>query len=292
MIKKSFLACLLIFITYSGIFLFRPQTEVATHQWQENMIKAQKYLYSNQDTIRQVILGTSLACCILKDSIPDHYNMAFSGLSIYDGLNVIRQKKTLPESVFIETNYTLKAASENFSDDLFSPVLFPLRKYLVSLRDGRQPLAIAGIVLRNVVSSLTGPEYNSNFKKKEGLFDKMLKIHTKEYTEVPDNSQLNEKYSVLKKQVDFLKQHGVKVVFFEMPVNPALADLPKAKITRETLHRYFPASDYQYIAMPECSGYVTGDGVHINLEEAKTYSSYFRSEAEKLTRRTSLIPDK
>ena len=68
----------------------------------------------------------------------------------------------------------------------------------------------------------------------------------------------------------------MNVVFFEMPVNNQLANMPQAKIIRASFYTYFPASKYRYI-QPDFFQYKTIDGLHLDPEEAYRYTLYLKS---------------
>jgi hypothetical protein len=268
--------------------------KVIQHQWQDNIVKAQTLLYNESDTIRNIVVGSSLSGRLVMDSIPDFYNLSFSGQSIFDGLNLLRHKKELPENIFIEMNVVTRRESEDFKTTLFSPVPYTLRKYIVSLRDDRQPLAIIGNCLKKLLDRLsrlaralfgvkTGimvEAKEENKFSKNDLFQKMLDLQVKSYSEKPDEDFLNKQIHLLKDHVLFLRENKCQVIFFEMPVDPVLTQLPLAKNIRNEFHKHFPKTEFSYIEMPDCLEYPTGDGVHLLNDAAIKYTSYFRATAK------------
>ncbi len=142
MIKKSILTFLILFVIYSVVVTTKPSIGASQHQWQRNVIKAQKFLFNETDTIKNVIVGSSLSSRLVVDNLPGFYNLSFDGLCIYDGLKIIRNKKALPQNVFIETNVLLRDESKDFTDALFSPILYFLTKHLIALRADKQPIGI------------------------------------------------------------------------------------------------------------------------------------------------------
>ncbi|HLZ16795.1 MAG TPA: hypothetical protein VKQ08_07135 [Cyclobacteriaceae bacterium] len=47
-----------------------PKLHSSQHQWQDNLIKAQEYIYGERDTTGDIIVGSSLSCRLAMDSLP------------------------------------------------------------------------------------------------------------------------------------------------------------------------------------------------------------------------------
>jgi hypothetical protein len=110
----------------------------------------------------------------------------------------------------------------------------------------------------------------------------MLEIQFGNYSKLPGKEELNESFSILKTHVTYLQEHGVNIVFFEMPVNSKLVNLPKANIIRQTFYENFPESKFNYIPLQDSVTYKTTDGVHLNSNEAVEYTRYFRQNMKNI----------
>jgi hypothetical protein len=100
------------------------------------------------------------------------------------------------------------------------------------------------------------------------LDERMLDVQMRDYAEAPNDRLLAD--------VFYLRSRGVRVSFFEMPVNPRLISLPKAQRIREAIHAAFPAGRFPYIELPsDWASYVTTDGIHLTPMEASRYTQYF-----------------
>src|SRR5262249_7428133 len=128
---------------YSMMLSFSPELSASQAQWQQNLHKAERFLYTD-DKPKAVIVGTSLAARLRLERVAGYENVSFSGLSIFDGLSVLRHKDKLPSVVYIETNGLLRTSDRNFSETLFAPVPFLLRRRVMALRADKQPLALIG----------------------------------------------------------------------------------------------------------------------------------------------------
>jgi hypothetical protein len=110
-------------------------------------------------------------------------------------------------------------------------------------------------------------------------------LEVKDYSEKPDPKLLDEQFQLLRNEVSYLVSRGVRIVFFEMPVNSQLTGLPKAQIIRESFYSVFPRQQYRYMDMPDPAAYKTADGIHLSRKEAIQYTRFFNEQAKKLTNR-------
>lgn len=270
---------------YSGFITMKPKLSSSQHQWQDNVIKAQKYIYNENDTMYDVIIGSSLSCRLRMDSLQGFYNLSFGGQSIFDGLKILEKSENLPRNVYIETNVLLRGESKSFTNSLFSPFQYYTGKYFLSLRADKQPIPISigyfmafKRVLKNKIEKLSNKIDNpkSNIQR-DDLSNKMLNLQIKSYSIQPDSTLLNNRLMELMSYIEFLKQNNVNIYFFEMPVNYKLIELPKTKTIRAKLYEIFPKYEYNYIKT-DSSKYITGDGVHLTNDEALKYTFFFKQQ--------------
>ena len=127
MIKKSILCFAVLFGLHLSIVLLNPTMGMATHQWQDNVIKAQQFIYAEESDT--VMVGTSLSARIIRDSIPTVRSVSFGGCAVEDGLKIILSKGNFPKYILAETNLFFldgnpelvsKIASEVGTDDIKS----------------------------------------------------------------------------------------------------------------------------------------------------------------------------
>ena len=295
MIKKSIITAISLFTIYTVFTLwFAPKWwNAGQNQWHSNLSKAQNFMYDDTSCIEKVIVGSSLSCRIVNDSLPSITNFAFSGQSIFDGLNIISKKSVTPKVIFVEMNVVLRPEMPDFTSTLNSPILFYPRKTLPSLRFDKQPLAILGKQLNYYVMSkiFYRPHAIQPVKKQtekmsseitNNLFSSMLDLQIKKYSIPPTEQLITEAFIRLKEYTDLLEKKGSKFVFFEMPVNDNLNYLPQAISVREAFYRYYPKSKYQYIPLPKFMQCKTTDGAHLTHSEAITYTNYFKTKLNNL----------
>ena len=213
MIKKALYTFLILIVGYTlFVSYLAPKWWYASqHQWQDNVICAQHYLYGDKSKIKNVILGSSLSCRIMADSLPDTYNLSLNGLSIFDGLNVLRHQANAPENVLIEMNVVVREASEEFNHALYSPFLYYPRKVMMSLREDKQPIAIIGS-LPKLMKSMLNPQkaVKNEFEKiqetDDSFFNTMLEIQKKLYSQSPSTELLDKTFALLRERVSELEK--------------------------------------------------------------------------------------
>jgi len=278
MIKKTILTALVLFLGYSFfIKAIAPRWwQTSQHLWQDNIIKAQKFIYSD-NPFNNVIVGSSLSYLLLTDSLPNTFSLSFGGQSVFEGLNILVRSKNIPKCLFIEMNFILRPENKQFTKALNSRILYYSRKAFPVLRDENQPLGAIGryIELRASKFALQS-KLEIQTSAASNIFEELLTIQKKRYAELPDPAVADDAFRRLKKYIYTLENRGVKITFFEMPVDKSLNNSPRANLIRGMFHRHFAASHYQYVPIPEWTNYETTDGLHLTHNEALLYTIYFR----------------
>jgi hypothetical protein len=290
MIKRSIITFLILFVVYNIIVTKKPNIGASQHQWQRNVIKAQKYIYNDGQTFQNVIVGSSLSARFLMDSLPEFYNLSFDGKSIYDGLDIIKNTKTLPKNVFIETNVILRDQSPDFTNSLFSPILFFLNEHLVALRADKQPIGIfiwtfkdiKNVILKklnftNDNQSINKQDVHNKQADNEVLFTKMLDMQIANYSKPPETLDVQNKLALLTTYINFLRTNHVNVYLFEMPIHPAIFELPQASIVRKEINKIFDKNRVTFLSN-DTTAYHTTDGLHLDQAEALNYTIFFKQE--------------
>ena len=283
MIKKTLFSFILVFGMYTLVIILYPNVSTTNPLYWDNTMKTENYLYNNSDTLNHVILGTSLSCRLVMDSLPMFYNLAFTGRSIYDGLEIVIHREKLPKTIFIETNFALRKEAKDFTDDLLSPFNFYLKKYCISLRQDKQPLGFIKPIALYLLTNSSGKVANNTSSEpiNKDVFNKILGMKVVDYSSIPSNDFVDHQFLILKKDIQFLQSKGVNIVFFEMPINSRLVGLPLTRTIKDKFSEYFPSNKFNYIKPPDHLNYETSDGDHLNIQEAIDYTIYFRNEAKR-----------
>jgi len=268
------------------------------HVRQINMVKVQDYVFGKNKKF--VIVGSSLSSISLTSSRSEDYSdLSFPGSSIYDGLEIIKKSGFIPRVIFIEANYFHKVSYKiiEMNKITFMPVVFDLKKNIPILQEKYQPMnVLMPYIIKRIhaVKNKIG-DFSHNEKieqsavmlsegvsREKSFFSEILKLYMKEYNKIPDARSLNTGITLLKKYIGYFEDRGVKIIFFEMPVEEILCSAPRAVHLRTYLRKQFRPSDYEYIPLPDCSLYKTSDGIHLNPESEAIYKNYFFNEVDKI----------
>lgn len=285
MIKRSLIIFAILFALFNIAATYtQPDDKYAQSDFQKNVINADKYIYSDIN-YKAVILGSSLGYRMQTDSLPGFYNLALSGMSVYDGGAVLLSRKLLPKTVFIEINIIQRPKSESFSPEFESPVYAFFKRIFPALRTENQPVILIKKAIDQIKAS-AGSNHVSKSRHKiaarniylpDRLFKPLLAIQIKDYSK-RDTALANAAIVSLKQLVQKIEARGSKVILFEMPVNPIIQQSPKATLIKELVARNFP--HHEFIAIPSTT-FKTRDGLHLAQKEAVDYTLYFKEQATK-----------
>lgn len=194
----------------------------------------------------------------------------------------------MPKRVFIETNIVFKKENNDFTDALFNPVSYNLKKMMPSLRDGKQPVFIVYsrslrllIMVEDGIKKWLGKDTRKSASA-NNTFEVAIASTLKYFSAKPGKAERDSTFSNLDYYVRKLMSRGVKVIFFELPVNCRITKSPLHQIVRKTfLDRYTP-DKFVYLPTPDCIHYKTSDGIHFTFDDALKYTSFFKTEMDKL----------
>lgn len=303
MIVKSIFTTFILFTGYWLLVSNKQQSQIinAQHQWQENVIKAQQYVYSNK-VADNIIIGSSLSSR-LTDSLllsSKFYNLSFGGQSVYDGLDIVCSHSVYPKKIFIEVNMLKRSADKVFTNGILHPVLYPVRKLVSPLKEVYQPanylngiiLTIGERAIDRFTNLLFNPILNKFHSSKKNastskvnmpdLFESLVVRQVVAFNETIDSSIFNKQMRFLYEKCTYLKNKGVDVYFFEMPLHPQLENTNQMKHIRNALVNLFPKNEYSVLPKPDYSNYSTTDGLHLNPKNALKYTETFLEQTKQI----------
>lgn len=268
MIKKSIYCLLILFVLHLCIVLLNPSLGMPTHQWQDNIVKAQSYYYS--DKADTVMVGTSLSARIIGDSIPSVKSVAFGGCAVKDGLQLILSKKELPKYVLVETNLILRKGNSEVVSKTTTGVIPLIKDWIPSLRERYEPIClIASLMMSSTGMNSQATKSKVNTKRLEASINRML-----ENDKVIPDEEAESRLKEIKELIHEIEGKGTQIVFFEMPVNEKLLNLKKFTQARDVMQKEFPRNTYMYIPT-DTTKYLTTDGEHLSLDEQQRFSHFF-----------------
>ena len=283
--KTSILVAIVLIGSY-GVLLgygqMEPATPIQTY-WKKNRNTVATYLHANKASV--VFTGSSLTAPLnFNEDAPCVYNFGLIGESALTGLDVIVMSAHNPHTVFVEINfperdsnkYLISDASgflaRNFPEFIYtSPVNLVgarLSNFYYFLRDGRRQ-----------ETKVTAPLEAEVVRKSEIALQR-------EILNTPLSSiLLATQISTFGAQVKNLEQKGVKVIFYEMPLNPELQNSNQAIQVRDAFRSAFPNNKFiGFAEMTKGATVKPADGLHLNVEDAKqvivNLKGYYESVCE------------
>ncbi len=288
------------------------------NQWQGNFIKIQKYAYKEQPKPKVVIVGSSLASNFAEFSdIVDYFNdniinLALRGGCSQTGLEAVRRHQIKPSILAIEINYTTIATMDkSIVESIYDPFLYALRDRFSILRQEYQPLGAIIATLRNSpklspqsqFQALVKTEHDKNsLKHPQPIKGKVIK---KERPTVPVNQKVTElvdrlvlqrveagkiplsateklifkqQADLIKLQIAEIKQHGVRVVLFDIPEESRVEQTLRAKQIKALMKELFPIDKFEWLIEPPLRNWTTSDGLHLAPTDARDYAAFFKEQ--------------
>lgn len=283
MFKRMFLTFSLLVAAYAALVKWMPVTyDTGQHLQGSNRIKAEGYLYGEGTAPDDVIVGSSLAFRMVADSLPPGtYNLAVGGLSLQEGLDLIAKSGRWPKRVFVECNILFRKYDQGFMDKVSDPVMMAARENVPMLREKNQPSGWLFGWVKQRAKEQVGAEADASAEldgntEVAGRF--MLDEQLVHYKRIPGEDTVQQHIARLASSVAELEQHGTQVVFFEMPIDTRLMEMPLAEASRALISKHFPGK--AYVQPDMARGYITTDGLHLRKESAARWSGDFRRMTE------------
>ena len=278
----SIALCIVYFLICEWMSISKPEIQANQGLWSENVILAQKFLYETPDKNYNCILGSSLSSLFYSDSLPKNLQvLGLKGLGVYDGLNLLMLKKTLPDTIYIELNVLHRGPKPEFIEKMGStPIELSLKKSLLFLQEKYIP---AGLFVSVIEKSIRNKKHSAPaiFLRDSVLFNSKLLMHHNYY-----GSQLTkkEKFCIEKicKILKDLQKKNVKIIFFEMPVDCSLAQMKLPKEITNEVNKIFYSGTYYSLPVVDCNNYQTTDGIHLTTADGKKFSGVFRRYIDSL----------
>lgn len=269
MIKKSFTSFFALFVIHVVFVGWFPSFGMATNQWQDNIVKAQYFLYS-EDT-DTAMAGTSLSARILPDSIPSVHSVAFGGCAVEDGLWLVLSNPVAPRCVLVETNLFFRDGNDELVHKMTDGVIPQIKRWIPSLRECNEPICLlSGAMIKWAGLNPQAATVSVNM---EQLRDNIQRLVTDD--KPLSEMELKRRMETLQSLILQLEQKGTKILFFEMPVNQEVYHLKELEQTRQAVKMAFPSTQYTYLPNDTMT-YLTTDGLHLDYEGQQRYSHFIK----------------
>jgi hypothetical protein len=256
---------------------------------QNNIVKAQRYVYQDDSDLKMVIVGSSLAAYLnVKDIGEGVTSIALGGGSSKTGLEIVKRSKSKPQIVLVEINDTiLRQIDSELLDSLYHPIFYWMRQYLPMLREEYRPVS----VFVNYFKSRS-QQKNQKLMSREALDSLEARNITPELSQqaiqtavdtqsIPlsekDAKNLKQEADLMRNQIAEIKKNtGAKVVLFDMPRESRVNATIRIKQVQELAKKLFPPDRFEWLPPPKEREWRTNDGIHLIRSDAKDFAEFLR----------------
>ncbi|MBZ8181889.1 hypothetical protein [Oscillatoria salina] len=275
------LAICLFFITLYQVLiwggLIPPSSGI--NQQQENIIKAENYVYDRQLNPELVLVGSSMAARLDAAAITQNaFNLAMAGISSQTGLEIVAEKPQKPDLVLVEINDTIeRGANQDLLSSLYNPFLYSLRLLLPMFRQEYQPVSVFVDWLRGE----NNPQGTTKEQVNPEIRAQLVENYQTEWNHgLPEDleQRIRIEAEEIKNTVSQLKELGVEVILFEMPIEETLANTVRQKQVQKLVRDLFPNNNYRWLQPPPEKDWITTDGIHLVVSEAQKYADFLKQQ--------------
>lgn len=254
--------------------------------WNENVTAGQDFLYGDPVAAGDiVVLGSSLAERLPLDSLAGRpvTKLTFGGQGVQDGLALLEATGTVPGVVLVEANLLNLPPNPAFAKTLLHPVGRSLNRYVPAFRQGNQP---ATVLMGGLYYLKNGPPTTDSVTvdNDRPVNEAMLDLRRADYAVPFPEEELRTELGAVRKQLEVLRKRGARVIFFELPVHPALCGTVRTEGMRSAVRAIFPSPDYVLLGQPDCAAFLTTDGHHLRPVAARRYASLLDRELREILR--------
>jgi hypothetical protein len=231
-------------------------------RWSQNQILAERLMYEANAWPR-ILVGSSMSLTLEQPELGDDlFNLSFARIGSLTGLEIIRRLGLHPKEVIVETNF-IQAIDHQLVNQLFDPVLVPVRRLIPALRSEYRPvnLVINWGTHRVPAAALDGPIVVD--KADPGTRARLIAENRRLFDYALSEGEKREVAQELPACVQYLISGGTRVAFMEMPMDPGIAATTSLRTRSETIRKLFPPDRYRWIDLSSAGPFETRDGIHL-----------------------------
>jgi len=255
---------------------------------QNNIVKAQRYVYQDDSELKMVIVGSSLAANLnVKDIGEGVKSIALGGGSSQTGLEIVKRSKSKPRIVLVEINDTIiRKIDSELLDSLYHPIFYLLRQYLPMLREEYRPISVfidslksrskqnLKQMTREALDSLESRNLTPELSQK--AIQTTVDIQSKPLSE-KDAKNMKQEADLMKTQIAEVKKNtGAKVVLFDIPLESRVNATLRMQQVRELAKKLFPPDRFEWLPPPKEREWRTNDAIHLIRSDARDFAEFLR----------------
>jgi hypothetical protein len=255
---------------------------------QNNIVKAQRYVYQDDSDLKMVIVGSSLAANLNVKQIGEGVkSIALGGGSSKTGLEIIKRSNSKPPIVLVEMNDTIvRKIDADLLDSLYHPIFYWMRQYLPMMREEYRPVSVfidslksrsqqnLKMMTREALDSLEGRNITPELSQK--AIQMTVDVESTPLSE-KDAETMKQEAELIKTQIAEIKKNiGAKVVLFDIPLESRVNAAIRRKQVRELAKKLFPPDRFEWLPPPKEREWRTNDGVHLIRSDARDFAEFLR----------------
>lgn len=267
LITKILITSLIILVGYNVFLVVFPLNKTVFYTNEERI---EEFLFGKDRPI--VLVGSSLSGAFEDRKLMEenYFNLYLPHTGALTGLEVLKRSGQIPKILFVEINHIDRGIDSSAIKKMFSFPMYELRTYLPFLRTKNK-------VINNMVDRVIKPsgKQTNDQRPPENLYNELLKKAVILWGDIKDSSNMKYELNLASTIIESLSVKGCKIVLYEMPIDSALKDLPRAKLQREYFLKLASDKGYKFIDNQPNVSFNTGDGVHLLSKDAANYMDYF-----------------
>lgn len=262
-LKTVFVTGAILLVIYAAFVQWLPiSISTAQNQYDTNLIRVQDYLRAPDR--RVVLAGSSLTFRLPQPVLgAEIANVGLAGDGARTVLYLIRDSGARPGLVLVESNLLMHPPSVDLVKSQLRFPDFGLRAALRMLRTGYDPVnllwrGLAALTHKGDAEPVMPPQIVRQLTDKQRA----------EKSHPPDRARLHDSLADTAAVVKQLQARGIKVGFFEMPIDPDLMHSPFDDALRREELQEFPESRFCWLRPEVPGGAHTVDGIHLTQADA------------------------
>jgi len=287
-------ACLALLASYQVlIWCHAVSASPSIHQWEDNVIRAERYADTPAGDQPVVLIGSSLMARLYPGQVGARVqNIAFSGGSPLTGAELVLRHPAAAAIIVEMSNLTSRPMDAELVEPATGGISF-LRRWLSVFRREYQPVSVLVSAWKDHVLSERArqnaledarkhkkkpkkPKPSSSPKVRSPAVDGVLAAYNNPLTAEKLQS-IRKGAEELRQKLQALRQNSkVRVFMNHLPLDPAVDATTGTAQTLDLLHLVFPSPEWEWIPPPPATDWQTLDGLHLTDVSAETYAHYLR----------------
>lgn len=280
-IFRSILICLFVLTFYSTLVIggVIPPSPGIT-QRQDNMIRAQHYIYNKSD-IEICLIGSSMMARLNPEEINNKsMNLSMIGQSSQTGLEILKRNPQKPELLIVEINETIqRGIDQEFISELYNNFQYFLRLYFPAFREEYKPISTLVSYLKRLKNGGNEDKDTEvlNPEIREKIFEQIIQKKNSSLSE-EIKEKLTKEAKYIKHQIQVLQNQGVKIFLVDMPQDKEIQQTISQQQTRNLLKNILYPDQFDWIPEPISLNLKTTDGIHLDDSSAKAYTHFLKEQ--------------